>query len=425
MKKILCVMIVVSLLLCSACSNGSKNDNDSKNNNDSKQVEKADDDVTSDVILPAVEVSTANWDGVYKKLALEGVVGFQINEKIGDYYFGYKHEKDSDSIESMVFDTNSNKFIKFKYPENIPVDDIYFSSDIIVLKNKYIYRWISYKSEDSQEDTNVLTCIDVETGKAKIIDEEKSEMSESYLYIIDDTHFLSYYVNRTMTDTIGSECATIYDIDGNKKEIIKEKYESNSELPDSKGNLIGYFDVNNDKIYKLGISKVDGKYKSSLYNYNLNGDLLNEKEVVGLNDIMDDYELTDLSIVEDYIIFRKRQDTTFHICKMKDDGVELIAKGVSYVVSDKYIYFMRNDMYKGESKIDNRQIPLYGLNIDSGKISAFNFPVFLEEPNNMRQQSLLNKDLLFSYIGSDMLSPKSVQFIFSKDKLNSLFDKCE
>ena len=422
MKKILCVMIVVSLLLCSACSNGSKNKDDNKNNSDSKQVEKTDDDVTSDVILPAVEVADVNWDGVYKKVKPEGMDRFIVIEKIGDYYLGYKHESDICSNDEVLLDINTNQIIDIKYPENISGHTNVLTNRI-VLKNRYVYKWISYKPEDSKEHVRVLICIDVKTGKAKIIDEDKNFISPNCLCVVDDTHFLSYRVETTSTYTLTSEFATIYDIDGNKKEIIKEKYERDVKLPNSKGNLVGYLGAYNDNIYKLGISKIDGKYKSLLYNYNVNGDLLNEKEVVGLNDIMDTHRLIDLSIVRDYIIFKGAEDEITHICRMTDDGVKLIAKGVKYAVSDKYIYFIEDISNMEKYK----KAPLYRMNIDNGKTLALDFPMHVTFPQFENLESLLNKDLLFSYAdpSSGMQFSKSIQYIMSYDKLNSLFDKCE
>ncbi|MFR7677107.1 MAG: hypothetical protein ACLU3D_08280 [Acutalibacteraceae bacterium] len=140
------------------------------------------------------------------------------------------------------------------------------SGSYITLKNRYLYEWRSYTSqfeEDNGHDMK-LTRIDCSTGKVEVVDEFQLNPPLIYLCKMDEERFLSYYVvkapsekNEYATLTV----ATIYNLDGTKKEIIREKYENDVDWTDSEGTLIERFAVKDGEIYGFGRRRISGAYK--------------------------------------------------------------------------------------------------------------------------------------------------------------------
>ncbi len=414
------MIIVLLSLFCSACSNNNR------------ETEKSNDDSTSDIILPNVSVSDANCDGIFQKATPKGINGYRIMEKLGDYYWGIKSEYDEDKEEiideDMLLDINSNTLKKLKYPKNFP-QWLYGATRPVVLKDRYLYEWRVYA------DNNKLTCVDSKTGEVKIIDENNLFNN---LCCVDDTHLLSYYTVEKESNTESFEhsvvtVATLYDVDGNKSKIIEEEYKIDNDLINNEGFSIEHFSAHNGTIYALVRHRNDGKDHMSLCSYNINGDMLNKKEIIGLNKIMNQSMASNLSFIGDYIVFTRGDISTSYICKMTNNKLELIAKGITPIVSDKYIYFIKDNVnsdhdmkYKETNLYEKaKKIYLYGINIDNGKISKLNLPVPLENPYFVDVWSLPNNDLLFSYCEDDYDPLKIIQFILPQDKVNSLFDKCK
>lgn len=109
-----------------------------------------------------------------------------------------------------------------------------------------------------------LTRIDCSTGKVEVVDEFQLNSPLIYLCKMDEERFLSYYVvkapsekNEYATLTV----ATIYNLDGTKKEIIREKYENDVDWTDSEGTLIERFAVKDGEIYGFGRRRISGAYK--------------------------------------------------------------------------------------------------------------------------------------------------------------------
>lgn len=115
----------------------------------------------------------------------------------------------------------------------------------------------SYTSQFEEEDGHdmKLTRIDCNTGKVEIVDEFKLNSPLIYLCKIDEEHFLSYYVVKAPSKKIEYATltvATIYSLDGTKKEIIREIYENDVDWTDSEGTLIERFAVKDGEIYGFG-----------------------------------------------------------------------------------------------------------------------------------------------------------------------------
>lgn len=140
------------------------------------------------------------------------------------------------------------------------------SGSYITLKNRYLYEWRSYTSqfeEDNGHDMK-LTRSECSTGKVEVVDEFQLNSPLIYLCKMDEERFLSYYVvkapsekNEYATLTV----ATIYNLDGTKKEIIREKYENDVDWTDSESTLIERFAVKDGEIYGFGRRRISGAYK--------------------------------------------------------------------------------------------------------------------------------------------------------------------
>ncbi len=139
------------------------------------------------------------------------------------------------------------------------------SGSYITLKNRYLYEWRSYTSQFEEDGHDMkLTRSDCSTGKVEVVDEFQLNSPLIYLCKMDEERFLSYYVvkapsekNEYATLTV----ATIYNLDGTKKEIIREKYENDVDWTDSEGTLIERFAVKDGEIYGFGRRRISGAYK--------------------------------------------------------------------------------------------------------------------------------------------------------------------
>lgn len=140
------------------------------------------------------------------------------------------------------------------------------SGSYITLKNRYLYEWRSYTSQFEEEYGHdmKLTRSECSTGKVEVVDEFQLNPPLIYLCKMDEERFLSYYVvkapsekNEYATLTV----ATIYNLDGTKKEIIREKYENDVDWTDSESTLIERFAVKDGEIYGFGRRRISGAYK--------------------------------------------------------------------------------------------------------------------------------------------------------------------
>ena len=209
------------------------------------------------IVLPKANLITMNWDASFQKAIEKNEIGFTITEKFSQNYFGakslYNADKQEIDITEILIDKKTYKEIPLIYPDGFPSWQV-GSGSYIILKNRYLYEWRSYTSqfeEDNGHDMK-LTRIDCSTGKVEVMDEFQLNSPLIYLCKMDEERFLSYYVvkapsekNEYATLTV----ATIYNLDGTKKEIIREKYENDVDWTDSEGTLIERFAVKDGEIY--------------------------------------------------------------------------------------------------------------------------------------------------------------------------------
>lgn len=428
MKKF--ISIYSALLVCFAllsmcflfgCSNvDSKPSADEKNEseNTSQSIN-----LNEDVILPKVNVKSTNLAKEFKNLNLNN---FTIVNAIGNTYYGYKSTYSDGGIndEFMLIESKSRKEIRLNTPQNITNWSV-GSGSMVVLKDKYLYEWKSYTSEFSEDTAHdvKLTRIDVENGTVEIVDELECSNPLIYMCQINDTEFLSYSITQGPSDKTEYaviSTAWIYDINGEKKEIINERYENDVNWTDSEGILIERFAVKDGEIFGLGRRLISGKYQFFLYHYDKSGKLINEEALIGFEDIIGSEQMLELYFVGNYIAFRTYESLSTYICKKTDDGIELIMKGtdrqVQYAVTNKYIFFIESNVNVYSGEIEQNDYPLYIIDIQNDKIYATDFSVPLKDPYFVNIQPLSNESLLITYCDNGAYDPLKIkQFVIDED----------
>lgn len=431
MKKLVCFALLLSLCFLFGCSSvDSKPSTDEKNEseNTSQSIN-----LNEDVILPKVNVKSTNLAKEFKNLNLNN---FTIVNAIGNTYYGYKSTYLDGGIndEFMLIESKSGKEIRLNTPQNITNWSV-GSGSMVVLKDKYLYEWKSYTSEFSEDTAHdvKLTRIDVENGTVEIVDELECSNPLIYMCQINDIEFLSYSITQGPSDKTEYaviSTAWIYDINGEKKEIINERYENDVSWTGSEGILIERFAVKDGEIFGLGRRLISGKYQFFLYHYDKSGKLINEEALIGFEDIIGSEQMLELYLTDDYIVFRTYESLTTYICKKTDVGIELVMKGtdrqVQYAVTSKYIFFIESNVNVYSGKVEQKDCPLYIIDIQNDKAYATDFSIDLKNPYFVGIQSLSNESILVTYCDSGIYNPMDIKhYIIDRetieDKLSKLF----
>ena len=378
------------------------------------------------IVLPKVKVDTIN---LAKKFNNVNISNYTIANTFNNVYYGYKSSYINGNIndEFMLLDYKSGKELYLKYPENISNWTV-GSGSTVVLQDRYLYEWKSYTSEFSQNATYdvKLTRIDCESGIVEIIDESNHSTPLIYLCKISDTEILSYSITKAPSDkteyaVISS--AWIYNINGEKKEIINEKYENDISWTDSQGTLIERFAIKDGKLFGFGRRLISGKYQFFLYHYDNSGKLLKEENLINFENIIGAEQLLELHLMGNYIVFRTYESLTTYICKKTDIGVELIMKGVDqqvqYAVVMKYIVFIESNVNVYSGEVEDKDCPLYIIDAEKEKIYATKFFVNLNFPYFVSIQAL-DAGLLVKYCDDGIYNPmKIIHYIIDSKTLES------
>lgn len=438
MKKAFCAFLIFLLLFLFGCSNKPK-----ISENEQSTIAATNEDVNKQsVILPSIHISNLNWNAMFADALKKSNKSTVIMDKIGENYWAIKsryHEKRQEiDDEELLVKADSNQELSLTYPDNFPYWQV-GSGTYAILKDRYLYEWRSYTSqfeEDGGHDMK-LTRIDGNTGKVEIVDAFKLNSPLIYLCKIDEEHFLSYYVVKAPSKKIDYATltvATIYSLDGSKKEIIRETYVNDVDWTDSEGTLIERFAVKDGEMYGFGRRRISGAYKFFFYHYDRNGKLLETESAPGFETIIGAEQPLDFWLIGDYIVFRTYESLTTYICKRTQDGIELIMKGpngnVAYAIStfnsnsqsSTYIFFIESNV-NDDDTLKEKESPLYAIDVESGRIKAANFPVPLENPYFVGLQALSNGDLLATYCEGKYDVLKQKQFLLPKEKLHRLFDQ--
>lgn len=421
MKKAFCICLFIIALCFSGCSNSYLHN--SINTNKEIITEKN----TDNIVLPKAELSDVNLE---KCVIEQPDTNFCTLDILGNNYYGYKSKQVNENIkdEYMLVDFGNHTKKSLNYQAGTKEWTV-GSGSAIVMKNRYHYEWKSYTLEMSGDVLHDVRLIktDGQTGNVEIIDKVKQSSPFVYLCKINDDCFLSFSSykadsNRTEYAVISS--ASIYNINGEKKEIINEKYENNESWSNSDGVLIEHFTVNNGEIYGYGRRLINNEYKHFLYHYDLNGKLLNEKVLVGFENIIGSEQPIDFIYIGDYIAFRTYESVSNYICKINGEHVDLIMKGidgqVQYAVSDKYILFIESNVDVYTDKTKDIDCPLYIIDTSSDSIKAVNFKVPVENPYFYSISALSDNTVILSYCSREYDPSEIYQFLIESKTIENI-----
>ena len=386
-----------------------------------------------DIVIPTV-VNTKRSNAITFEMLSDEMDRVDIFDKVNSRYWGVRSETDNAqelSSREILVELDPYQETVLQYPENFPEWQV-GSGTYAVMKNRYIYEWRSYTAgfDDQQLYDMKLTCLDAETGEVTIIAETQLNTPLVYLCSLDDTHFLSYYVIKTdsaKTDYATLTVAEIYSIDGDKNEIIREKYENDIAWSSSEGILIEIFAVKEGEIYGFGRRLISNEYSFYLYHYSRSGELLATHKIPDIEKVLGDEQPLELHLAGDYMMIRTYESLTTYICRQCEDGLEYIAKGtlgsLSYAVSQKntvpYIFFMEKNVNE-DATIKEKDCPLYALNTNTGELVCFKIQIPLEKPYFNYLRILSNGDMLISYCESQYDPVQMKKFILKKNKLDQL-----
>ena len=427
MRKTVCFTLVLLLVFLFGCSKidansdmsiseGIKTETASQDINEENTVT-TDVNYDENVIIPNVDISLTN---LADKFTNSNTSNFTIINALGNYYYGYKSTFSDSGIndEFILIDSETGKETKLIYPEGLPSWSV-GSGSMVVLDDRYLYEWNSYNSEflEASFFDVKLTRINSKSGNVEIVDELNYNTPLIYMCKINETEFLSYSVTQAPSDkteyaVISS--AWIYNINGEKKEIIQEKYENDISWTDSEGILIERFAVKDGELFGLGRRRISGNYQFFLYHYDKDGNLLSEEALVGFDKIIGSEQMLELNLVGDYIAFRTYESLTTYICKKSFGKIELIVKGadrqVQYAVANDNIFFIESNVNVYSGEVENKECPLYIIDTQNQQIHAKTFSIAMKDPYFVGIQSLSNGSLTISYCDDGTYDPMQIQY---------------
>ena len=433
MKRVICCVLLVFVLILSSCSGKEMYSNLSQTTDDSStsgtksgttgsQTSSKDEYNSHNVVLPKIAVSSKNIAGIFQSVKANNIT---IIDAIGDMYYGYKstHLESSINDTFVLSDPHFGEEVELNYSDDLDNWEV-GSGSTVVLNDRYLYEWKGYTTVSSEDGYDVkLTRIDAESGNVEIIDEIKHSTPLIYLCKINESEFLSYSITQAPSDkteyaVISS--AWIYDDAGGKREIIREKYENDVSWSDSTGILIERFAVKDGNLYGVGRRLISGKYQFFLYHYDKNGTLLGEEALTGFENIIGSEQMLELRIMGDYFVFRTYETLTTYICKNTKNGVKLVMKGadgqVRYSMTDDYVFFIESNVNVYSGEIEQKDCPLYVIDVQNDKIFAYKFILPLQNPYFVNIQSLSNGAILVTYCDDGVYDPiKIKQFTLDEE----------
>lgn len=399
------VVLIIAILMLSSCS--------ISRNSTVKETE---------ITVSSTEKDSAGFQSVTGTLKRLDYSNFIIMQSLEENYFGNLSKfKDG---EGMVYDeclvnAKSGETEELSYPPDLPQWSV-GSGHSVVMQDRYLYEWKSYTSvfsENELQDVR-LTKVDGRTGVVEVVD--KTEQLSPFIYLckINDTEFLSYTVMPTPSDKVEyatETVASIYNVNGEKREIIREKYENDVSWTDSEGILIERFAVNNGEIYGVGRRRVDGKYKFFMYRYSKEGKLIDTKQLENLENIIGDEQFAEINMNGDFLAFRTYETLSTYICKITPAGLEIIAEGesgaVQYAVSGDKIYYIESTVDRNTDEVVKTDCPLYEIDTRNGNKREIIFKNQIEKPYFVSITALQNGEIILTYCPDGIYDPmKTYQY---------------
>lgn len=423
MKKATTVFsMLLALLLLVGCFNQSINNTESSiNYNVNSNIETIQ---KGDTILPKVKKNISqNAAELFSKFRR---TGFIVLESLSKEYYGYKVSLNDFSNMYGFYNFDKDSFVELKESNGIE-SFLVSSGSTTVLQDKYFYEWQQgYDYPESQEGYNLkLFRVDVSNKKAKVVNEMYCSTPLIYLCKINEKEFLSYCLTQKESKkTLYSVASTAWlcNENGEKEEIINERYENDVTWSDSEGILIERFFSSDGEIYGLGRRNISGKYRFFIYHYDKNGVLLDEKHLANLENIIGTEQFVELLFVNGYFAFRTYESLTTYICKATDNVAELIMKGsygkVQYAISGDYLLFIESNVDSDTAKTQKGDFPLYIVDTVKNEIYSVKFSIDLKDPYFVGFISLSNGDVVISYCENGEYTPEKVeQFVITKSEL--------
>ncbi|MCD8107981.1 MAG: hypothetical protein LUE20_08495 [Oscillospiraceae bacterium] len=142
-----------------------------------------------------------------------------------------------------------------------------------------------------------------------------------------------------------------------------------------------YSDVEEEKRYEAVYDITTGEFtelieiEESNMSYPLEEDYVDVFDITGLDKIVSLSAMYNVERVGNYIAFREGNAMTAYVCEIRDDSVNVIAKGssVSFGITNNCIFFTNC------SELSSSEMKLYVLKIATGEIVAVNFPMPFDE----------------------------------------------
>ncbi len=433
MKRLICCVLIMVALILSGCSKDNvcselmQNTDDSssssiESNSTGLQTLPQEEYYNQNVVLPKITASSKNIAGIFQRVKVSNIT---IIDAIGDKYYGYRSTYSESGVDDtfVLSNPHTGKLVELNYPDKLDNWEV-GSGSTVVLNDRYLYEWKGYTTVSSEEGYDVkLTRIDAESGNVEIVDEIKHSTPLIYLCKINEREFLSYSITQAPSDkteyaVISS--AWIYDDAGEKREIIREKYENDVSWSDSTGILIERFAVKDGNLYGVGRRLISGKYQFFLYHYDKDGTLLGEEVLTGFENIIGSEQILELRIMGDYFVFRTYETLTTYICKNTENGVKLVMKGadgqVRYSMTKNYVFFIESNVNVYSGEIEQKDCPLYVIDMKSDKITAYEFVLPIQTPYFVNIQPLSNGTILITYCDDGAYDPiKMKQFTLNEE----------
>lgn len=433
MKRLICCVLIMVALILSGCSKDNVGSELMQNTDDSSlssternstglQTLPQEECYNQNVVLPKITASSKNIAGIFQRVKVSNIT---IIDAIGDKYYGYRSTYSESGVDDtfVLSNPHTGKLVELNYPDKLDNWEV-GSGSSVVLNDRYLYEWKGYTTVSSEEGYDVkLTRIDAESGNVEIVDEIKHSTPLIYLCKINEREFLSYSITQAPSDkteyaVISS--AWIYDDAGEKREIIREKYENDVSWSDSTGILIERFAVKDGNLYGVGRRLISGKYQFFLYHYDKDGTLLGEEVLTGFENIIGSEQILELRIMGDYFVFRTYETLTTYICKNTENGVKLVMKGadgqVRYSMTKNYVFFIESNVNVYSGEIEQKDCPLYVIDVKNDKISAYEFVLPIQTPYFVNIQPLSNGTILITYCDDGAYDPiKMKQFTLNEE----------
>lgn len=345
--------------------------------------------------------------------------GYGIIEKIGEQYYVYDAEKDTYYLQSI----NSRKLTKITYSDKTD-KWIVGSGSALVEQNRYYYRWLTV--EDSEPEAVRLVMLDGKTGKESIVDTAVQASPFIYLCKIDEERFLSFTQTGVFNENDKEKkspdcfvsCATLYTVNGDKKEIIRETYQ-NTDEKNSSGIALDFFAYDGGKLFATAHNLTDGNYKHYLNSYSLDGELIEQRELKGLDELIGREGLIDFSVKGEYLAFTTFESMNNYICKIGENGVEIIMKSDrshnAYSAFGNTFVMSKKDTAASEKGKNT----LFFLNTKTGKTKAATVSTEFDLPCLNECKVLSDGSMLLTYTET-YDSGKAKQYIIDQSFLDRL-----